>query len=140
MAKTKENPKEPEKKSNLKKFFEEYNWENILGLVVGLIAVIIGVYILTGGLRINPSTPLIGTYPNIFALILTGLGAVMLIIVGWPTFEPSMDELKEVTWPTKKKLIGNIFRVFGFIIVLSLIFYFFDAVLLYIYNFLSTIN
>ncbi len=114
MAK-KEN-KQEEKVNRLSEFFfSEHKIWDLLGLFSGIFAILIGFMLLVGELRITDGVFIVGQYPMIFAWMVFLLGVVMLIMIGWPFYEPSIAELKKVTYPSKAKLLNHTIRTFGFI-------------------------
>ena len=114
--------KQEQKKSRLAEAFSrDYKYEGIILLILATIAIVLGILILKGegifaSLQISADAGgvfLIGGSPNyiIFAITLIVLGAASLLLSIWPYYKPSIDELKRVTWPTRKKIITNGFYV-----------------------------
>ncbi len=119
----KNNKKQEEKKVNrlAEFFFSEHKIWDILGLFSGVFAILIGFMLLVGDLRIYDGFFIIGEYPTIFAWMVFGLGVIMLVMIGWPFYEPSIEELKKVTYPSKSKLFNHTARTFGFMAFLLLV-------------------
>ncbi len=108
--------KQEEKVNRLSEFFfSEHKFWDILGLFSGIFATLIGFMLLfTDSLYIDSSVFIIGQYSTVFAWMVFMLGIVMLIMIGWPFYEPSIPELKKVTYPSKAKLLNHTIRTFGF--------------------------
>ena len=105
----------------------EYKWETYLLGVLSVFAIALGLLIFTGVLTVNESTPVIGGNGELFAWIITIVGAVGFVLFAIPLFKPAVPELKKLTFPTFKVCVANATRVFIFIIVLALIFLLYDA-------------
>ena len=105
----------------------EYKWETYLLGVLSVFAIALGLLIFTGVLTVNESTPVIGGNGELFAWIITIVGAVGFVLFAIPLFKPAVPELKKLTFPTFKVFVANATRVFIFIIVLALIFLLYDA-------------
>lgn len=115
---------------------KEYKYEGIILLILGIITTVLGVLIHLGvtssgseGLVINENFYFIGEYPKLFAWILIILGAVAILLAIYPYYKPSIKEVKRITWPTKKEMLSNTLIVIGFVIIVSLLFLGFDAIL-----------
>ncbi len=122
--------KEEEKVNRLSEFFfSEHRIWDLLGLFAGIFATLIGFMLLVGELIIDDSTFLIGQYPLVFSWMIMLLGIVMLIMVGWPFYEPSIEELRKVTFPSKAKVINHSIRTFGFIAFFLTILFFMNLIL-----------
>ncbi len=125
------NKKQEEEKINrlAEFFFSEHKIWDILGLFAGIFAVLVGFMLLVGELRITDGVFIIGEYPTIFAWMVFLLGVVLLIMIGWPFYEPSIAELKKVTYPSKAKLINHTARTFGFMAVLLLLLFLMNTII-----------
>ncbi len=106
---------------------EEHKWENWLFLVVSTITLLLGVLILTDVLVVKDTIPVIGDYPTVFAWVLVVLSGVGLLYALWPFFKPAFPEFKKVTWTKGLKFVGNIVRVFLYILIFAGLFLLYDA-------------
>ncbi len=94
-------------------FTKDYKYEGLVLLILAVIAIVFGVLLLANiksGTNFIAGAFLIGesdTTSKIFAWILIVLGAFSLLLSVWPYYKPSIDEVKRVTWPTKKIMITN---------------------------------
>ncbi len=122
--------KQKEKKNFLKKAFTTtYKYENLILLVLAVIAMVLGFMVINKDLTINPEVFFIGDYPLVFAWILFILGAVSMLLAIWPFFKPSVGELKRVSWPSFSLLLKNTAIVFSYVLILSIFFIGADALL-----------
>jgi len=105
---------------------KEYPFERILLGLLGALVVILGIYLLEGTmLRIRLTSWWIFDSElkrDIFAIFVIVIGSLSFIMAIWPSFVPSVAEMKKVTWPNQKTILNHSSRVFGFIIVLALFF------------------
>ena len=108
---------------------KESRWENYFLLVISLIAMAMSIMILTGDLVPYEKFPLIGEYPKVFAIILLVISVLGLLIVITPFAQSIYPELKKITWSDGKTFIDNTVKVFIFIIVLALFFFFSEVVI-----------
>ena len=128
---------EGKKKTGLKSILEkEYKYEGLLLLFLGIIVVVLGVLIRIGistegesGLVINENFYFIGEYPSAFSWILIVLGALAIIFAIWPYYKPSIKEAKRISWPSKKTMLSNTFTVIAYVLILSVLFLCYDAIL-----------
>ena len=105
----------------------EHKWESYLFIAVSLVTLILGCLMLTGTLIVKDDFPLIGDYPNVFAwglVIVSGLG---LIYALYPFYKPAFPEFRKISWLTIPKFVGNIIRVFLFLIIFTLLFVLYNA-------------
>ncbi len=141
----KEKPKTEKKgPSALSKVFKkEYSFEGFLLLLISLVAIVIGVLLLTPKgsptLKISESVFLIGTYPSVFAGILIGLGAISLVIAIWPYYKPSISEIRRITWATKKDLLKDSAATFSFSLIMILFFFLVDLGIVALFSYIATI-
>lgn len=105
----------------------EYKWETYLLGVLSLVAIALGLLIFSNVLTVNAETPVIGNYPQLFAWIITIVGAVGFVLFAIPLFRPAFPEFKKLSFPTFKVFIANTTRVFIFIIVIALIFLLYES-------------
>ena len=105
----------------------EYKWETYLLGFLSLVAIALGLLIFTKVLTIDASTPVIGGYGDLFAWIVTIVGAVGFVLFAIPLFKPAVPELKKLSFPTFRVFIANATRVFIFIIVVALIFLLYES-------------
>lgn len=138
---SKKTSKEKEGKKNrlAEVFVKNYKYEGLILLVLALIAIVLGALIVNGTLTINDSVYLISDYPKPFAWILIVLGAASLVLAVWPFYKPSVSEIKRVSWPSKKTMVGNTITVFIFTIIFCLFFLLVDSLLTLFTNWLATL-
>ena len=123
----KEKSKELQKSKVVEILTTEYKWETYLLGFLSTVAIALGLLIFADVLTVSETTPLIGNYPNLFAWIITIVGAIGLILFAIPLFKPAAPELKKLTWPTWRVFVANSTRVFIFIIVLAGVFLLYEA-------------
>lgn len=129
-----------EKKNRLAEVFtKDYKYEGLVLLILAIVAIVLGVYFLnecytlsSDGTYNNPfgGAFILGDYPKVFSWILTVLGVVSLLLSIWPYYKPSVYEVKRVSWPSKKELLGNTITTFIFVIIFVIFFFLVDAGLL----------
>ena len=124
----------PKRNTLLEVLSQDYRAENILLALIAIIAMAFSIMILAGTLNIKDNYPLLGAYPKVFAIILLVISALGLLVVLWPFYEPSVGEIKRITWATPKELYQDLFRVFVFMIVFVFILLFFDIICRALYN------
>lgn len=130
--------KEFEKKSKLVEVFsKEYKYEGLILLVLALVAVTLGVLIVSDIMTIPTDVFLLGEYPKFFAWTLIALGGFSMLLAIFPYYKPSIVEVKRVTWPTKKLMLENTAQTFIFIIAFSLFFWGCDTLLSFIVSLIS---
>ena len=117
----------PVKKSRVLEILRtEYPFERVLLGVLGAFVTILGVYLIQGDLlNITLTDWWIFDSPTkrlIFAIFVTVIGAVSIVMAIWPFFTPSFAEMKKVTWPGRTTILNHSARVFGFILFLSFFF------------------
>ncbi len=132
----KEVVKKEEKKNRLAEVFsKDYKYEGLILLILAVIAIILGVLIITdvkagsGIFNIKGQAFLIGDFPILFAVILIVLGAFSFALSVWPYYKPSIYEIKRVTWPTKKTMISNSIDVVIYSASIAVFFYLCDLLL-----------
>lgn len=122
--------KQKPKKNFLKNAFtKDYKYENLILLVLAVVAMVLGFMVISGDLTINQKVYFIGEYPMVFAWILFILGAVSLLLAVWPFFKPSIGEVKRVSWPSFSTLVKNTAIVFAYTLILAIFFIAADALL-----------
>ena len=119
---------------------KEYPFEGLILGLLGALVLVLGVYILEGDvLRITMtdfflfSTSLRRTLFSIAVII---FGAVALLVAVVPFFSPGFKELRRVSWPNKETMVNHTARVFGFVIILGILFVLYDLVFRPIFDFL----
>jgi preprotein translocase subunit SecE len=127
--------KEVEQKSKLLEVLTtEYKWENLLLGVLATLSGALALMIISGNslLTINSDFPILGQGNNgiIFAWVLFAISLFGLALVIYPFFIPAIPELKKITWPTFPKFVDHAVR--------TLIFLFFLAGIILIFNILIT--
>lgn len=115
----------------------EYKWETYLLGVLSLVAITLGLLIFSNVLTVNEGTPVIGNFPELFAWIITIVGAVGFVLFAIPLFKPAFPELKKLTFPTFKVFVANATRVFIFIIVIALVFLLYESFIGALLGFIS---
>ena len=105
----------------------EYKWETYLLGVLSVIAIALGLLLFTDVLTVEEDTAVIGNYPELFAWIITIVGAIGFILFAIPLFKPAIPELKVLSFPTWKVFLANSTRVFIFIIVIALMFLLYES-------------
>lgn len=122
--------KQKPKKNFIKNAFtSSYKYENLVLLILAIIAMVLGFMVLVGDLQINEKVYFIGEYPMVFAWILFILGTVSLLLSIWPFFKPSVGELKRVSWPGVSTVLKNTAIVFAYTLILAIFFVGADALL-----------
>lgn len=117
------NTKDVKKRGQLMSVFtRDYKYEGIVLLILAVIAVVLGILIVTGTLSIPSDVFLLGDYPLVFAWILVGLGIISFILAVWPFYKPSVDEMKRVSWISRGELLKSSLTVFLFVLIFSLFF------------------
>lgn len=105
----------------------EHKWENYLFVVVSIITLLLGGLMLSGSLVVKDNFPLLGDYPDVFAWALVIIGAVGTIYALYPFYKPAFPEFKKISWLSMPKFLGNIIRVFLFLIIFTLLFLLYDS-------------
>lgn len=122
-----------EKKSRALEFLvKEHKYENLILAVLAIVAIELGVLLLTGVLEIPSGAFLIGqseTASTIFSWLLVVLGAVSLVLSVISFFIPSFAELKHVKGLKGLEYVSNIATVIIFVVLLALFFIGCDAVI-----------
>lgn len=118
-----------EKKENKSRALEflvkEHKYENLILAVLAIVAIELGVLLLTKVLEIPTGAFLIGqseTASTVFSWLLVVLGAVSLVLSVISFFIPSFAELKHVKGLKALEYLTNIAIVVIFVILLSLFF------------------
>lgn len=118
----------PKRNKLLEVLSQDYKVENILLALIAIVAMGFSVMILSGSLNIKDSYPIFGTYPKAFAIILLIVSILGLLVVLWPFYEPSIGEVRKITWAKPKELYQDLFRVFVFMIFFVFVLLFFDII------------
>ena len=119
-------------------FTKDYKYEGLILLILAIIAIVFGVVLLANikaGRNIIQGAFLIGesdTTSKIFAWILIVLGAFSLALSIWPYYKPSINEVRRVTWPTKKVMITNCLDVLVYSASFALFFFLVDILFAFI--------
>lgn len=138
--------KQPEQKPNriLEILRTEYPLERVLLGVLGALVLILGVYLIEGSvltIRLTNWWIFDAEWKRLtFAILLTVIGTVALIMSLWPFFVPSFAEMRKVTWPNRSTIANNSARVFGFIIFISLFFVLIDLGLRPLFEWINTLG
>ena len=90
--------------------------------LITLFVILITLLILVGTLVVRSDFPVIGGIPMVFGWILVVVAAAGVVYALYPMFKPAFPELKKISWLTGSKLVGNIIRVFLFILIFTLLF------------------
>lgn len=124
MSKENENKtKESKKRGQLMSVFtRDYKHEGLVLLILAVIAVVLGVLIITGTFTIPSDVFLLGDYPLVFAWILVGLGVISFVLAVWPFYKPSVEELRRVSWISRGSLLKDSLTVFLFVLILGVFF------------------
>ncbi len=123
---------------------KEYPFEGLLLGVLGIAVLVLGVYIFEGEVLaiqlthwwIFATSFRIGVFSVLVMLI--GLTAILVSLA--PFFVPGLKEMRRVTWPNRSLMSNQTARVFGFIILLSLMFILYDFIYQPIFEFLYDIG
>lgn len=121
---------------------KDYPAERILMGILGVIVIVFGVYIIggvsnpdTAWLRIqNTDGVLLGflfgssTRILIFAWFIILVGTLSFGMAVWPFVQPSISEMKRVSWPTNKVIRNHSARVYGFILFLVVMFLVYELI------------
>lgn len=125
-----------EKKENKSRALEflvkEHKYENLILALLAIVAIELGVLLLTDVLEIPDGAFLIGyndTTKIIFAWLLVALGAISLVLSVISFYIPSFAELKHIKGLKGLEYVSNIITVVVFVILLSLFFIGCDALI-----------
>lgn len=124
----------PKRNKLIEVLSQDYRAENILLALIAIIAMAFSIMILAGTLNIKDNYPLLGAYPKVFAIILLVISALGLLVVLWPFYEPSIGEIKRITWAKPRELYQDLFRVIVFMAFFVFILLFFDIICRSIYT------
>jgi preprotein translocase subunit SecE len=114
---------------------KEYPAERVIMGILGIIVIVLGVYLIEGETLVINNTDdwwnswIFGTDTGIliFSIFITVVGVVAFFVAIWPFFQPSIAEMKKVTWPNGSTIRNHSLRVFGFILFLAGMFIVYDA-------------
>lgn len=116
-----------EKKNRLADAFtKDYKYEGLILLVLALVALVLGVVLIKDSTWIPDNSFLAIGNKLVFPIILIVLGVLSVMLSVWPYYKPSIDEVKRVTWPTKKTMLANCISVFAYTIIIAIFFYLAD--------------
>ena len=116
------------KSSKLREIFStEYKWETYLIGFLSIVALALSLLMLTKVLTIKEDTPIIGSIPLLFEILLLVLSVAGLLLFAIPFFRPALPEVKKLSFPTFRVFIANTTRVFIFLIVIVLLFLLYEA-------------
>ena len=124
----------PKRNKLLEVLSQDYKAENILLALIAIIAMAFSVMILSGELTIRDNYPLLGAYPKVFAIILLVISVLGLLVVLWPFYEPSLGEIRKITWAKPRELYQDLFRVVVFMAFFVFVLLFFDIICRSIYT------
>lgn len=124
----------PKRNKLLEVLSQDYKAENIFLAFIAIIAMAFSIMILSGTLNVKDNYPLLGAYPKVFAIILLVISTLGLLVVLWPFYQPSLGEIRKITWAKPRELYEDLFRVFVFMIFFVFILLFFDIICRSIYN------
>ena len=106
---------------------QEHKWENYLFVVVSIVTLMLGILILSDVLVVKEDFPLIGKYPDVFAWVLVVIAGLGVVYALYPFFKPAFPEFKKISWLKWPKFLGNVIRVFLFLIIFTLLFLLYDS-------------
>lgn len=106
---------------------EEHKWENVAFVIIATLTLALGLLMHTDVLVADPDFPVIGKFPTAFAWCLVGFGGAGLLYALYPFFKPAFPEFKKISWLPLPKFIGNVIRVFLFLLILTSLFLLYDA-------------
>lgn len=124
----------PKRNKLLEVLSQDYKAENIFLAFIAIIAIAFSIMILSGTLNVKDNYPLLGAYPKVFAIILLVISTLGLLVVLWPFYQPSVGELRKITWARPHELYEDLFRVFVFMAFFVFVLLFFDIICRNIYN------
>ena len=135
----KKRDKEDFKPSRILEYLKtEHKWENYVFLAISVIVLMLGILILTGVLVVKEDFPLIGEHSTVYGWVLVVVAGLGTLYALYPFYKPCFPEFKKISWLKGAKLVGDIIRVFLFIIIFTLLFLLYDSfisqVLGYIFN------
>lgn len=124
----KKRDKEDNKPSRILEYLKtEHKWENYLFLAISVVVLMLGILILTGTLVVRDDFPLIGKNSTAYGWVLVVVAGLGTLYALFPFYKPCFPEFKKITWLKGMKLVGDIIRVFLFIIIFTLLFLLYDA-------------
>lgn len=119
---------------------KEYPFEGILLGLLGALVLVLGVYIFEGEvLEVRLTEWWIFDAPwkiVTFSFIIMAIGAAALIYAIAPFFIPGLKEMNKVSWPNRNMLNNHLARVFGFLLIVAVMFILYDLVFVPLFNFL----
>ncbi len=108
---------------------EEHKWETYLLGFVSCFAMGLGALILSGVLVFKDGTVLFSDYANVVGWVFVVFGLVGFLLFIIPIFKPTRKEIKHLSLPSKNLFLGNVVRVFIFLIIMASVFMLYDAVI-----------
>ncbi len=139
-AKAVKEKSEPKNSKVLEILRKEYPFENWILAILAPLLSLIGVYILDGQVVTVDKTDWwifnSDLKIKIIAWVLIAIGVAVILFLLIPYLMPSFKEMKKVSWPTPKKLVGDSLRVFGFVLLFALLFTLYEVILNPIINLL----
>lgn len=119
-----------EKKSKVLEVLKtEYKWENVVLAILASLALAFSLMIINGALVVRDSFPIIGQFPMVFAWVLFSISVIGIILVIYPFFLQAFPELKKVSWADLPTAMDAIVKVLVFVLIFSLLFVGFDALI-----------
>lgn len=134
-----EKPKNQEQKNKLLDVLKtEYRWESLVLAILAILTAGLAVLLLDGTLEIV-DFPVLGQHPNdqIFAWSVLAISLLGLALVIYPFFLPAIPELKKISWPGPREMVGYILRVVFFTAALALIISAYDVIIVSIIRLIS---
>lgn len=119
-----------EKKSKVLEVLKtEYKWENVVLAILASLALAFSLMIINGALVVRDSFPIIGQFPMVFAWVLFSISVIGIILVIYPFFLQAFPELRKVSWADLPTAMDAIVKVLVFVLIFSLLFVGFDALI-----------
>jgi preprotein translocase subunit SecE len=119
---------------------KEYPFEGILLGLLGALVLVLGVYIFEGEVlevRLTEWWIFDAAWKIVtFSFIIMAIGAAALIYAIAPFFIPGLKEMNKVSWPNRAMLNNHLARVFGFLLIVAVMFIIYDLVFVPLFNFL----
>jgi len=124
----KKRDKEENKPSRILEYMKtEHKWENYVFVFISVLVLMLGILILTGVLVVREDFPVIGQNAKVYGWILVVVASLGTLYALFPFYKPCFPEFKKITWLKGVKLLGDIVRVFLFIIIFTLLFLLYDS-------------
>ena len=124
----KKRDKEDNKPSRILEYMKtEHKWENYVFVFISVLVLMLGILILTGVLVVREDFPVIGQNAKVYGWVLVVVASLGTLYALFPFYKPCFPEFKKITWLKGVKLLGDIVRVFLFIIIFTLLFLLYDS-------------